>query len=245
MQREQQIADNLARVRERIAAAARRSGRASEAITLVAVTKTHGPAIVRLAQAAGITDCGENRVQEAEQKIAALRDLPLRWHLIGHLQRNKARRAVALFDLIHSVDSLRLAQTLDRLVAEQAPPRRLPVLLQINVSGEASKEGFDLPGGLDNRQALPAFYATIAQIVALPHLELRGLMTIAPYSNDPETTRPVFRALRLLRDDLARRFPQAGWNQLSMGMTNDFEVAIEEGATIVRIGRALFGERIA
>lgn len=244
MHRAQQIADNLARVRERIAAAARRSGRTSEAITLVAVTKTHGPEIVRLAQAAGITDCGENRVQEAEPKIAALRDLPLRWHLIGHLQRNKARRAVALFDMLHSVDSLRLAQTLDRLVAEQSAPRRLPVLLQINVSGEASKEGFALPGGLDNRQALPAFYATLAQIITLPHLELRGLMTIAPYSDDPETTRPVFRALRLLRDDLARRFPQAAWDQLSMGMTNDFEVAIEEGATIVRIGRALFGERI-
>ncbi len=243
MERADEIIRNVAAVRARIAAAARRAGRESGEITLVAVTKTHPESLVRLAQAAGITDCGENRVQEAEAKIPALRDLPLRWHLIGHLQRNKARRAIALFDMIHAVDSARLATHLDRIIAESAPARRLPVLLQVNVSGELSKEGFDLPGGLDNRESLPAFYESVAQIVALPRLDVQGLMTIAPYTVDPEGARPTFRTLRRLRDDLARRFPESSWRHLSMGMTGDFEVAIEEGATIVRVGRAIFGER--
>jgi PLP dependent protein len=238
------INHNITVIRERIAAAAKRVDRDPDSITLIAVTKTHDASIVALAHEAGITDCGENRVQEAEEKITELEDRGIRWHLIGHLQRNKARRAVALFDLIHSLDNVRLAGTLDRIVAEIMPHRRLPVLLQVNVSGETTKEGFDLPGGLNNTRALPGFLESVEQIIGLPQLEVQGLMTIAPYSDNPEDARPTFRALRLLRDELQRRFPTASWQHLSMGMTGDFEAAIEEGATLVRIGTALFGERI-
>jgi pyridoxal phosphate enzyme (YggS family) len=244
----EQIAANLARVRERTAAAARRTGRDPDEITLVAVSKTHPAELIQAAVAAGVHDFGENRVVEAGEKIPLVepRD-SLRWHLIGHLQRNKARRAAALFDLVHSLDSPRLAETLDRHVREDAPAgapvRRLPVLLQVNVAGEAQKEGFDLPGGLQNGAALERFYGDVERIIALEALEVRGLMTIAPYAAEAEQVRPVFRALRALRDDLARRFPSTSWRELSMGMTNDFEVAIEEGATLVRVGRAIFGER--
>lgn len=235
------VAERLARVRERIAVAAARAGRNPAAITLVAVTKTHPPALIAEALAAGATDLGENRVQEAAAKIPALAGaLSPRWHLIGHLQRNKARLAVELFDLVHSVDSLRLAEALARHVP---PGRRLPVLLQVNVSGEATKEGFALAGGLANRAALEALLPAVEGILALPSLEVRGLMTIAPLGASPEAARPTFAALRELRDELARRFPAAWWEELSMGMTDDFEVAIAEGATIVRVGRAIFGER--
>lgn len=236
------IADNLTAVRERIVAAARRAGRDPAGVTLVAVTKTHPPELIAEALAAGVVDLGENRVQEAAEKIEALsaQRAAIRWHLIGHLQRNKAKLAAGLFDLIHSVDSLRLAETLARHVS---PERPLPILLQVNVSGEASKEGFDLAGGLENRQALEALLHQVEQIVALPGLAVRGLMTIAPIVDHPEQARPVFRRLRELRDELARRFPQATWDELSMGMTDDFEAAVAEGATIVRVGRAIFGER--
>lgn len=247
--RAQQIADNVTAVQERMVAAARRADRNPAEVTLIAVTKTHQAALIAEALAAGVADCGENRVQEAEEKIPLLSVAGVRWHLIGHLQRNKARRAAALFDMVHSVDSLRLAEMLDRQVAEhraqQATPdqRRLPVLLQVNVSGEASKEGFALPGGLEQQATLPAFFETAAQIAALPQLDVQGLMTVAPYSDDPADARPTFRALRLLRDELARRVQRASWQHLSMGMTGDFEVAIEEGATLVRVGRAIFGVR--
>jgi len=235
------IAENIAAVQARIAAAARRAGRDPAEITLVAVTKTHPPELVAEAVAAGARALGENRVQEAASKIAALRagHAELRWHLIGHLQRNKAKLAAELFDLVHSVDSLRLAEALARQVA---PGRRLPILLQVNVSGEASKEGFALPGGATSA-ALLALLPELEQLVALPQLEVRGLMTVAPMVADPEQARPVFKALRELRDELARRLPTARWDQLSMGMTDDFEVAISEGATIVRVGRAIFGAR--
>jgi len=235
------IATNVAVVQARIAAAARRAGRDPAEITLVAVTKTHPPELVAEAVAAGARALGENRVQEAASKIEALRELrsELRWHLIGHLQRNKAKVAAELFDLVHSVDSLRLAEALARQVA---PGRRLPILLQINVSGEASKEGFALPGGATSA-ALLALLPELEQLVALPQLEVRGLMTVAPMVADPEQARPVFKALRELRDELARRLPTARWDELSMGMTDDFEVAISEGATIVRVGRAIFGAR--
>ncbi len=242
---EQQIADNVARVHERMAAAARRAGRSPDDVTLIAVTKTHTPRLILMALAAGVSDCGENRVQEAAAKISRLAGERIRWHLIGHLQTNKAKRAAQLFDLIHSLDSVRLAEVLNRQVeATFLPSRhRLPVLLQVNLSGEESKEGFPLPGGVNNRTALDAFTMEVEQILALPHLQVQGLMTIAPYISDPEATRPIFKMLRLLRDELAQRVPQASWQHLSMGMTNDFEVAIEEGATLVRIGRAIFGER--
>ena len=240
------IRHNIAAVRERIAAAAGRAGRDGDSVRLIAVTKTHPLELVRAAAAGGVRDVGENRVQEASEKHAAWEGEPLRWHLIGHLQRNKARRAAEIFDLIHSIDRVRLAETLDRYTAESgrgAGKGRLPVLLQVNIAGEAQKEGFDLPGGLDNREQLGAFYAAVEHIVSLPHLEVRGLMTIAPYVAEPETVRPVFRGLRELRDELARRFPAASWHELSMGMTGDFEIAVEEGATLVRVGRAIFGER--
>jgi pyridoxal phosphate enzyme (YggS family) len=247
MEETQQIAHNIAAVRDRIAAAARRARRSPDEITLIAVTKTHPARSIALALQAGVCDCGENRVQEAEEKIEQLRDAHTRWHLIGHLQRNKARRAAALFDMIHSLDSLKLAEAINRSVVDAAlpdrPPRRLPVLLQVNVSGETTKEGFDLVGGLDNRAAFADFVQVAQQIAALPQLEVQGLMTIAPYTPEPEAARPVFRALRALRDELARQVPGVTWQHLSMGMTGDFEVAIEEGATLVRVGRAIFGAR--
>ncbi|HEY0736758.1 MAG TPA: YggS family pyridoxal phosphate-dependent enzyme [Herpetosiphonaceae bacterium] len=245
MEQAQQIAQNIAAVRERIAAAAGRAGRSADEITLIAVTKTHSARRIDMALAAGVTDCGENRVQEAEEKIELLRDNQVRWHLIGHLQRNKAKRAAALFDMIHSLDSVKLAEALSRHVEEASllGQRRLPVLLQVNVSGETTKEGFDLVGGVSNTAALASFVDAARQIAALSQLEVQGLMTVAPYADDPEEARPVFRALRELRDELARQLPQVSWRHLSMGMTGDFEVAIEEGATLVRVGRAIFGER--
>ncbi|NTU83680.1 MAG: YggS family pyridoxal phosphate-dependent enzyme [Chloroflexales bacterium] len=236
------IAGRIEAVRERIARATTRAGRDPAEVTLVAVTKTHPLALVAEAVAAGAADLGENRVQEAQGKIEALAGLRprVRWHLIGHLQRNKARPAAALFDLVHSVDSLRLAEALARQVA---PGHRLPILLQVNVSGEASKDGFALQGGVANRAGLAALLPEVEAIVALPALEVRGLMTVAPIMADPEAARPTFRALRDLRDELARRFSAACWAELSMGMTDDFEAAIAEGATIVRVGRAIFGAR--
>ena len=239
------IETNLARVRERIAAAARRAGRRPEDVTLVAVTKTHPAHVVTAAYQAGLRDLGENRVEEASGKIPIVQEQVavsdrIRWHMIGHLQRRKAGLAVALFDIIHSVDSLRLAQRIDRMAAESE--RVMPVLLEVNVSGEASKYGFEQsPAAGPEERA--AFLADVEQILALPHLRLCGLMTMAPIVADPEEARPVFVALRRLRDDLRRRFPEADWRELSMGMTDDFEVAVEEGATLVRVGRAIFGER--
>lgn len=236
------VAEALATVRERIATAAARASRSPDAVTLVVVTKTHPPELVAEAVAAGARDLGENRVQEAATKLPALAALGHRprWHLIGHLQRNKARPAAELFNLVHSVDSLRLAEALARQVA---PGRALPILLQVNVSGEASKEGFDLPGGVANGAGLDALLPAVEGILALPQLAVGGLMTIAPIGPSSEAARPTFAALRLLRDELARRYPEAGWRELSMGMTDDFEAAIAEGATIVRVGRAIFGER--
>jgi len=230
---------NIARVRERIAAAARRAGRDPGEITLVAVTKTVPAHRVREAWELGITDFGENRVQEAVAKIPLvipegeeiLNRPPLRWHMIGHLQRNKVRHVIPLFDIIHSVDSVRLAREIDRRAGRAE--KVMPVLLEVNVAGEATKYGFTPEGVV----------AAVEEIRQFPHLEIHGLMTVAPIAEDPEEVRPHFRHLRELRDELARRFPSIDWHHLSMGMTDDFEVAIEEGATMVRIGRAIFGER--
>ncbi len=226
------LATNLWQVQERIAAAAVRAGRDPAEITLVPVTKTVPPATIRAAYALGLRIFGENRVQEAQAKADDLVDLPdLRWHLVGHLQRNKAKVAVRLFDVIHAVDSVRLAEAVSQRAQEAG--RTVPVLLEVNVAGEATKFGF-APGELPD--VVPA-------ITALPGLTLWGLMTVAPFVADPETVRPVFRQLRAWRDELARQQPAHPWHHLSMGMTDDFEVAIEEGATMVRIGRAIFGER--
>lgn len=236
------IASNLAAVRQRLVEAARRAGRSPVEITLVAVTKTVPLPGVLIAYALGLRDFGENRLQEAAAKIAGARPqaADIRWHLVGHLQTNKAKAAVELFDFIQSVDSLHLAEALERRA--QAARRRLPVLLEVNVSGEASKSGFAAAGAGPSARR-EALLPAVERLLALPCLDVQGLMTIAPLASDPEQARPYFRALRELRDELQQRFPQTDWRHLSMGMTDDFEVAIEEGATMVRMGRAIFGER--
>jgi pyridoxal phosphate enzyme (YggS family) len=227
------IADRVAAVRERIARAAARAGRRADDVTLLAVSKTFPPDDVRAAFAAGLRDFGENKVQEAEGKVAALADLHaegLRWHLVGHLQSNKARKAVPLFDRIHSLDSADLGHRLEHLAAESR--RRLEVLVQVDVAGEVTKSG------LPERELFPA----LEILRGLKALSVIGLMVLPPFEEDPERTRPFFRRLRELRDDAARRSLLRG-EELSMGMSHDFEVAIEEGATIVRVGTAIFGER--
>ncbi len=228
----EQLATNIAEVRANIAAAAQRAGRSAEKIRLVAVSKTVAVELVKIAYNLGVTHFGENRVQDALPKIADFHPQGVYWHMIGHLQSNKANKVVAPFDSVQSVDSLHLAQALNRHAAEQG--KLLPVLLQVNVSGEASKEGMT-----------PAEAPALArQIAALPALEVLGMMTIAPLVANAEKARPVFRALRELRDQLQNEVPHCSWEELSMGMTDDYRIAIEEGATIVRIGRAIFGERV-
>lgn len=232
------VAENLARVREQIANVAVRAGRNPNEITLVAVSKTFPVDAIVEAFHAGATDIGENRVEEASEKIPAVTERlgarKIRWHLIGHLQRRKARDAAALFDMLQSVDTLRLAETLNRSASEQNKP--LEILLQVNVGNDPHKFGFDL-------NARDLFVREVEKIVGLPNLRVQGLMTIGPLVATAEQARPFFRALRELRDELAEKFPRAQWHELSMGMTDDFAVAIEEGATIVRIGRAIFGKR--
>ena len=219
------IAERLEAVRLRIAEACHRSGRSPDEVTLVAVTKGFPPEVVRRGAAAGIRHFGENRVQEAQAKLPLLADLSPRptWHMVGHLQTNKVKTALNLFDIIHSVDSLHLAEAISRRVP---PSARVPVLLEANVAGEPAKYGF-------SPEELPAQAKAIRR---LPGLDVRGLMTVAPMTEDSYELRPVFRRLRQLAQSL-------DLPELSMGMTDDFEVALEEGATIVRIGRAIFGER--
>jgi pyridoxal phosphate enzyme (YggS family) len=228
---EARLRENLPRVEARIAAAQERSGR-SAPVTLVAVTKTHPPAAVRAALAVGLRSIGENRVQELEAKVTEVGRDSADWHLIGHLQRNKVRRALALFDLIESVDSYPLAQELSA-EAERAG-REVEALVELNVSGEASKSGFSPDEGLD----------AVAAVAALPHLRVRGLMTIGPLTDDAAAIRAAFVRMRRLYDDCARDVPgfEARW--LSMGMSGDFEVALEEGSTLIRLGTVLFGERL-
>jgi len=201
-------------------------------VTLVAVSKTRPVELVEMAYNLGVTDVAENRVQEALPKIARFHPPALRWHLIGHLQSNKAGKVVAPFACVQSVDSLHLAQRLSRCAQQEG--KRLSLLLQVNVAGEASKEGM-------TPDELPAL---ARQIVALPALVVEGLMTIAPQARDPQEIRPVFRSLRHLRDSLRTEITACAWTHLSMGMTDDYVVAIEEGATIVRVGRAIFGDRV-
>ena len=217
------IEKNVQEVQQRIARACGRAGRSPDEVTLVAVTKTVGVPSILTAFKAGIRHFGENRVQEAKPKIAELASLEpdATWHMIGHLQSNKARTACDIFDIIHSVDSLKLARTLSGCCQEQ-----MPILVEVNIASEETKSGF----------ALAEVEQAVQQIKVLPNLRVDGLMTIAPWVADAEQVRPVFRRLRALGQQL-------GLSQLSMGMTDDFEVAIEEGATMVRIGRAIFGER--
>ena len=226
------IRANLDAVRERIASAAATAGRDPSDVTLVGVTKTLSVERIAAAIAAGLTILGENRVQEAEAKIPEIPGQDqVSWHLIGHLQSNKARQAIRLFDAIQSVDSLKLATRLNVLAEERA--RRLPVLIEVNTSGESSKSGFGL-------EELPEAVPALGQ---LPWLEIFGLMTIGPFTRNEDAIRSSFRSLRALRDELRKDPFGVSWDTLSMGMSDDFEIAIEEGSTMVRVGRALFGER--
>lgn len=229
----EELRERLKGVRERISQSAIRSGRDAEDVTLVAVSKTHPPEVISRAVRAGVTDLGENRVQEAEGKIQELGRTLARWHLIGHLQSNKARRAVSLFDLIHSLDSMELAQRLNRFCVEE---RRdlLPVMIQVDLGGEETKSGA-------SEDELPEL---VDAVTSCEHLRLAGLMTLPPFFEDVELVRPFFRRLRELRDRLkARGAFNEERGELSMGMSHDFQIAIEEGATIVRVGTAIFGER--
>lgn len=229
------IASNLESVRERVAAAARRCNRHADEIALMAVCKTFPPQAIREAYLAGQHLFGENKVQEFDQKSAALKDLNgAEFHMIGHLQSNKSRRAVELFHAVDSVDSVKLADRLNAAAAEIN--KVLPVLLEINVGGEEAKSGISL----DWTEIEPF----LANAIQWHNLEIRGLMTVPPYTEDPEGARSYFRQLRELRDEIARRnFPRVKMDVLSMGMSHDFEVAIEEGSTWVRVGTAIFGER--
>jgi pyridoxal phosphate enzyme (YggS family) len=228
-----ELRERLAEVRRRIDARALAVGREPTEVKLIAVSKTHPPEVLRRAIEAGASDLGENRVQEADGKIVELGRESARWHLIGHLQANKARRAVALFDVIHSLDSASLAQRLDRL-CEETGRKDLPVLIQVELGSEESKSGV-------SEEELPELVKAIG---ACRHLRLTGLMALPPFFDNTEMVRPFFRRLRELRDDLARREVfGAGRGELSMGMSHDYEVAIEEGATFVRVGTAIFGER--
>ena len=217
------IEENLRQLELCIARAAERANRSPAEITLIAVTKTIDPPLIKQAFEVGIRHFGENRVQEANSKMEQLSTLqpPPTWHMVGHLQTNKAKKAIELFDIIQSVDSVRLAEVLSH-----HSQHNIPILLEVNVSGEVGKFGFPLA----------QVSSAVERIARLPHLEVKGLMTIAPLTGNAEEVRPIFRQLRLLRNSL-------GLEHLSMGMTDDFEVAIEEGATMVRIGRAIFGER--
>jgi hypothetical protein len=229
------ISENIAAVREKVAEAARRAGRRPEEIALMAVTKTHPPDRIREAHAAGLRLFGENRVQEFAGKAAALADLAgAEWHMIGHLQTNKTGKAAELFSAVDSVDSVKLAEKLD--AAARIAGKKLAVLIEINVGGETAKSGV-APDSRDLEDLLLA----VPQFEAL---EFRGLMTVPPFTDDPEGARPYFRTLRELRDAIAaRKLPAVGTHVLSMGMSHDFQVAIEEGSTCVRVGTAIFGKR--
>ncbi len=223
------IEENLEGVRGRMAEAVQKTGRSPEAVQLIAISKTHPAESVREAHHAGQNVFGESRVQEARVKIPELPS-SLRWHFVGHLQKNKIRHALPLFDLFHSVDSLALAEDINRIAEEMGMRPR--VLLEVNVAGEGSKFGF----------SPTALRGALESMLALPRLTIEGLMTIPPLAPEAEMSRRFFQELRTLRDQLEQEF-SAGLSELSMGMTNDFPIAIEEGATMVRVGTAIFGER--
>jgi hypothetical protein len=227
------IAENLQHVREQIQAAAQRVGRSPTEITLVAVTKTILPEQIAEAVNAGATILGENRVQEARDKIAVLGRARMRWHLIGHLQKNKVKYIFDLFNLIHSVDSLALAQEIHN--QGQKRNQVMPILLQVNIAGEDTKSG------TTPEETIPL----LKEMTGLPHIAVRGLMVIPPMVEDPEASRPYFRMLRMLREDIAKiGIEGISVHELSMGMSNDYAVAVEEGATMVRVGSAIFGPRV-
>lgn len=237
------IADNIHQVQERIAEACARAGRNVADVMLIAVSKTHPAEVILEAVAAGVQHLGENRVEEAGVKIPLVNQqspVPLTWHMIGHIQSRKAKDVVPLFDCVHSVDGLKLAGKLSNAAVEAG--RRLDVLLEVNVSGEEAKYGLAAAGWSDDREVRERLWDEIRQILALPGLHVRGLMTMAPIVPDPEDARPVFASLAALRRALVESFG-IELPDLSMGMTDDYPVAVEEGATLVRVGRAIFGER--
>jgi hypothetical protein len=246
------ITANIEVVYQRINAAAKRAGRITDEVLLVAVTKTHPLETVIEAYQTGLRHFGENRVSEGREKVIKMaqwlenvppEQAPPTWHMIGHLQSRQVGAALGKFSLIHSVDSLKLAQRINRLAErDHYPP--VDILLECNVSGEAAKYGFALDNWSTDEAQITTFGETVAQIAALDNVVIRGLMTMAPLCADPEEARPVFQSLAALRTTLQKETPQLDWRHLSMGMTDDFEVAIEEGATIIRVGRALFGERL-
>jgi len=229
------VADNVNTIRERISRAASRVGRSAESITLMAVSKTVEPERIKEAYAAGLRIFGENRVQEFESKSAALSELKdAEWRLIGHLQSNKAKKAAELFHAVDSVDSLRLVEKLNQAAAETG--KKLEVLIEIKVGKEESKAGIPLDS--------PELENLLLAAPKLENLQIRGLMTVPPFTENPEGARPYFRLLRDLRDQItARKLPGIAMDLLSMGMSHDFEVAIEEGSTCVRVGTAIFGTR--
>ena len=230
---EADLAQRLADVRRRIARAAARAGRRPDDVRLVAVSKTHSIDDVREAAAAGQLDFGENRVQEALQKIAAAPDLPVRWHLIGHLQSNKARKAAVPFFCIHSIDRIEVLEAVDRAAADAGTCP--DILVQVDLAGEPTKHG----------AALDAVRSVVERAVQCRAVRLSGLMLLPPWLDEPEAVRPYFRSLRDLRDQLATGgVPNHMLRELSMGMSHDFEVAVEEGATMVRVGTAIFGTRL-
>jgi pyridoxal phosphate enzyme (YggS family) len=224
------VSENLASIRHRIATAATRCGRDASQIRLVAVSKTYGSEIIRLAWDAGQHVFGENRVQDALPKIPELPS-EAEWHFIGHMQTNKIRKALPHFALFHGIDNLDLARQMSRIAGELHLTAN--ILLEVNVSGEESKFGF----------SPDALRYSLNELLSLPHIQIQGLMTMAPYSDNPESARPCFTGLRNLRDEL-QKISGAQLPELSMGMSGDFEIAIEEGATIVRVGSSIFGERI-
>ena len=241
------LAERLAAVRGNIAAACERVGRPATSVTLVAVSKTHSAAAVLEAAASGQLAFGENRIEEASTKIPEVKaqtsatSPALTWHMIGHIQSRKAQDVVAVFDWVHSLDTLKVAERCSHFAFELH--REIDALLEINVSGESSKGGFqasDWQQGIEQRESL---WNDIRRIIKLPGLRIQGLMCMAPIVEHMEQARSTFSALRVLRDALAADFPAATWTTLSMGMTDDYPVAIEEGATMVRIGRGIFGQR--
>lgn len=239
------VRKNLVRVQERIADAALRAGRDPAAVVLVAVTKAFPVQVILDGYALGLRQFGENRPEEGAEKIPQVNDAvdgarPV-WHMVGHVQSRKATLTAEHFDVVHSVDGLKVARRLSRFAVDRGGGLR--VLLECNVSGEESKYGFRADRWERDEAQRRMLLTACAEILALPGLRLEGLMTMAPVADDAESVRPVFAGLRALRDELAERYPAGDWSVLSMGMTDDFEVAVEEGATMVRIGRALFGSR--
>lgn len=238
-----EIADNIARVQEKIAAACARANRNPDDVTLVAVSKTKPTESVLAALEAGLRHFGENRVEESERKIPevnAQSENQAIWHMIGHIQSRKAKTVVPLFDVVQSVDRLKIARKLSELAQEA--DKILPVLIEVNISGEAAKHGFEVSSWKSDSEEKAQFWEAIQTMLKLPNLEIRGLMTMAPFYDEAERTRPVFAGLAELREalssDLTVNLPD-----LSMGMSNDYSIAIEEGATIVRVGTAIFGLR--